>query len=1108
MNFIVPQVDGQSVFSFSEEKINYYKTKVKEIFNTAYESYINFAYPYDELKPISCQGMNTWGSFSLSLIDALDTLIIMGNDTEFKRVADIIIHEFNTTANVNVSVFETNIRVIGGLLSAHILSSSAHSKPMEGWPCDGPILRLAEKVASRLLPAFRTATGMPYGTVNLHHGVCKNETTITCTAGIGTFLLEFGTLSRLIQNRTYEKLALKALEQLWKLKSGIGLVGNHIDIQSSAWTATDSGIGGGVDSYFEYLLKGSALFGSRFLVEHFHAYRKVINRYVKHNDWFPLVSMHSGMLSLPIFQSLEAFWPGLLTLFGDIEVAHRIILNYNVILSQYGMTPEFYNLPNMEAQSSRAGYPLRPELAESLMYLYRSTEDPLLLRMGAHIIETIERCSKTNCGYATVYNVKDHSIEDRMESFFLAETTKYLYLLFDPAHAMHDVGGQIFNTEAHPLDASVNYCCSSELKRDVRRLESFSKSLDLTSLLSSHVKWPGRIALSEWSDETEAAKKCKISMYPMFSKGPHHGDVPSTLAVKRRLKEHSPRRIVLPKNAVVWRARLPVRMSLERVEFLMIRSCSSVQQVMNNDAGLRSSNNNDRKFFNDLFGNGGKLDESMRTCSVTIGVGQDESDCLKQCPAVELRKQKTGSTMKKSESISAYSRTMESNRTNCFWLSQVVGASGRLLFPELKHFDICSGQMEEEFMNYDLIPLSVVHCFRAIVMSGRRRPVIRYAVEDQALDKIARDAEERLSKKRQARAEARMVRIRELEKQQREAEEESNRRYDLLGESSRNHMPRVSSLSRCHSGTLNRDGEDDDASACERLAAIEEKCHRAMLLYSKIDNEKSALLYEIDLLNDERDEQQEVAVQLQREHRDLEHEVRMLKTKLESTEAEKIALAEKLSDREQIIQEAGLVLIERAAEDTCSSAVTQSVENASQSAFDSGIPSSSTSLLISKSTLHALEKTVAEGNLEEKIRKILDLNKQLSSKVEDALSQVALYKYAKPEIEKPVELNGTDSFDINKDNLKKLGEYKFKVQELERENSSLQATVIRSESHVKRYKAQAEHAEEAMEQLRLLNRNFKKELREKESALDDALETNKHLQNRLEKMKSSRRGVH
>ncbi|KFD62982.1 hypothetical protein M514_03606 [Trichuris suis] len=763
MRFIVPEVNGQGLFSFSEEKMNYYKNKVKEIFNNAYENYINFAFPYDELKPISCQGMNTWGSFSLSLIDALDTLVIMGNHTEFNRVADIVLHAFNTTANVNVSVFETNIRVIGGLLSAHLLSNNARSESMKGWPCDGPILGLAEKVADRLLPAFHTATGMPYGTVNLHYGVCKNETTITCTAGIGTFLLEFGSLSRLTQNPTYEKLALKALKQLWKLKSGIGLVGNHIDIQSSAWTATDSGIGGGVDSYFEYLLKGSALFGSRFLIDHFHAYRKVINRYVKHNDWFPWVSMHSGMLSLPIFQSLEAFWPGLLTLFGDIEVAHRVILNYNVILSQYGMTPEFYNLPNMEAQSSRAGYPLRPELAESLMYLYRSTEDPLLLRMGAHIIEAIERCSKTNCGYATVYNVKDHSIEDRMESFFLAETTKYLYLLFNPGHAMHDVGlskklisngkqkclvsqgGQIFNTEAHLLDASINYCCSSELKRDVRKLKSFSRNLDLTSLLSNPVKWPGKISLSEKSCKTAMAKKCKISMYPMSSERFSLENEQSPLAARRRLKAQSPMvssRIVLPKDAIVWRARLPVRMSLERVEFLMVRSCVSEEQFVDDDAGMSSSSNVAGKFFVDLLRNDGSLDESTRMCNAAAGPWKESgrtdgfhckrssnvfksyfvpADHLKQCPLVGTQSERSGNSTKTTESIRTRSSRMKSNgsrqnRMNgffsklnplqCSWLSQVIGTDGKMFYPELKHFDICSGQMEKSFMNYDLIPLS------------------------------------------------------------------------------------------------------------------------------------------------------------------------------------------------------------------------------------------------------------------------------------------------------------------------------------------------------------------------------------------------------------------
>jgi mannosidase alpha-like ER degradation enhancer 2 len=74
-----------------------------------------------------------------------------------------------------------------------------------GWPCNGPLLQLAEDVARRLIAAFDTTTGMPYGTVNLRYGVPAGETSITCTAGVGTFILEFGTLSRLTGDPLFEE---------------------------------------------------------------------------------------------------------------------------------------------------------------------------------------------------------------------------------------------------------------------------------------------------------------------------------------------------------------------------------------------------------------------------------------------------------------------------------------------------------------------------------------------------------------------------------------------------------------------------------------------------------------------------------------------------------------------------------------------------------------------------------------------------------------------------------------------------------------------------------------------------------------------------------------
>lgn len=458
------------------------------MFFRAYDGYLEHAYPYDELRPLSCDGVDTWGSYSLTLIDSLDTLAIMGNYSEFRRVYSLLSQMTNFDTNINVSVFETNIRIVGGLLSAHLLAKRAGVDNLEpGWPCNGALLRLAEDVALRLLPAFDTPTGMPYGTVNLRHGVPKGETSVTCTAGVATFAVEFGALSRLTGNPVFEAAALRALQALWAYKSSIGLVGNHIDVSTGKWTATDSGIGAGVDSYYEYLVKAAALLSRPELMKMFVASREAIEQYLRHDDWHFWASMKAGSVTMPVFQSLEAFWPGLLSLTGDTEAAMRSMHNYHQVWKQYGALPEFYNVAQNSASAKREGYPLRPELAESAMYLYRATKDPFLLTVGQDMLESIEHSAKTECGYATFKDVRDHTLEDRMESFFLAETTKYLYLLFDPDNFVHnsgntatiiqtphgkcilDAGGYIFNTEAHPVDPAALNCCSGHTEHDLKR---------------------------------------------------------------------------------------------------------------------------------------------------------------------------------------------------------------------------------------------------------------------------------------------------------------------------------------------------------------------------------------------------------------------------------------------------------------------------------------------------------------------------------------------------------------------------------------------------------------------------------------------------------------
>lgn len=476
------------------------------MFYHAYDGYMHHAYPYDELRPLSCDGHDTWGSYSLTLIDALDTLAVMGNKTEFQRVVGLILERANFDVNINVSVFETNIRILGGLLSGHLMSRRMGLEVEEGWPCSGPLLSVAKDVADRLLPAFDTPTGMPYGTVNLREGVPEGETPVTCTAGVGTYIVEFGTLSRLTGDPVYEEVALRALHAVWNHRSTINLVGNHIDVLTGRWTAQDSGIGAGIDSYFEYLVKAAGLLQRPELMAIFKQAWAAIEKHLRHEDWYLWATMTKGYVTMAVFQSLEAYWPGVLTLVGDVNTAQRIVYNYHQVWKQFGFTPEFYNIPQSEAPNNREGYPLRPELVESLMYLFQATRDHNLLEMAADIVVSIQHSAKTECGYATVKNVNDHTIENRMESFFLAETTKYLYLIFDPDNWMHntgssghtltangrqcvvEAGGYVFNSEAHPVDPGALACCSM-------KEEDWSLSLadQVALILDPMAPWKGHM---------------------------------------------------------------------------------------------------------------------------------------------------------------------------------------------------------------------------------------------------------------------------------------------------------------------------------------------------------------------------------------------------------------------------------------------------------------------------------------------------------------------------------------------------------------------------------------------------------------------------------------
>src|SRR5579859_3907884 len=183
---------------------------------------------------------------------------LLGDFGEFERGIRLVIENVPSfDLDSKVQVFEVTIRVLGGLLSAHIYSTrpdllSGHALP---WYND-ELLSLAVDLADRLLPAFGSPTGIPYPRINLRTGLVPGETSETCTAGAGSLLLEFGTLSRLTGNSIYEDVAKIAFFEIFNRRNHRNdLIGNTIDAQTGLWTHTITGIGAGIDSFMEYAVK-------------------------------------------------------------------------------------------------------------------------------------------------------------------------------------------------------------------------------------------------------------------------------------------------------------------------------------------------------------------------------------------------------------------------------------------------------------------------------------------------------------------------------------------------------------------------------------------------------------------------------------------------------------------------------------------------------------------------------------------------------------------------------------------------------------------------------------------------------------------------------------
>ncbi|XP_023687239.1 ER degradation-enhancing alpha-mannosidase-like protein 3 [Paramormyrops kingsleyae] len=453
------------------------KTKIRdqilEMFDHAYGSYMKYAYPADELMPLSCRGRvrglepprgdidDSLGKFSLTLVDTLDTLVVLNKLEEFEEAVKMAVKDVRLDNDIVVSVFETNIRVLGGLLGAHVMADLLRGQGERMQWYRDELLHMAKELGHRLLPAFNTSSGLPYPRVNLRYGVLNplsrtGTESDTCTACAGTMILEFAALSRLSGDTVFEEHARKALDVLWdKRQRGSDLVGTVINIHNGDWVRRDSGVGAGIDSYYEYLMKAYILLGDNVYLERFNAHYSAIMKYISQPPLLLNVHMHNPTVSVRGWMdSLLAFFPGLQVLRGDLKPAIETHEMLYQVTQEHKFLPEAFTT---EFKVHWGQHLLRPEFAESTYFLYKATGDPYYLKVGQSIVEKLNTHTRVPCGFAAMQDVRTGTHEDRMDSFFLAEMFKYLYLLFsEKSQLPFDIDDYIFTTEAHLLPMSLS----------------------------------------------------------------------------------------------------------------------------------------------------------------------------------------------------------------------------------------------------------------------------------------------------------------------------------------------------------------------------------------------------------------------------------------------------------------------------------------------------------------------------------------------------------------------------------------------------------------------------------------------------------------------------
>ncbi|XP_030381621.1 mannosyl-oligosaccharide alpha-1,2-mannosidase IA isoform X1 [Scaptodrosophila lebanonensis] len=445
------------------------RAHVVQMMQHAWHNYKLYAWGKNELRPLS-QRPHTgsiFGSYDLgaTIVDGLDTLYIMGLEQEYKEGRDWIERKFSLdNISAELSVFETNIRFVGGMLTLYAFTGDPLYKDK------------AQHVADKLLPAFQSPTGIPYALVNTRTGIAKNYGWASGGSSIlsefGTLHLEFSYLSDITGNPLYRERVQTIRQVLQEIEKPKGLYPNFLNPKTGKWGQLHMSLGALGDSFYEYLLKAWLQSGqtdeeAREMYD--EAMTTIMDKMVRKstNGLIYVSDLKFDRLEHKM-DHLACFSGGLFALGAAtrqnehadkyMEVGKGITntCHESYIRAPTKLGPEAFRFSDAaEARALRSQekyYILRPETFESYFVLWRLTHDQKYRDWGWEAVQALEKHCRTAHGYCGLRNVyqAEPVKDDVQQSFFLAETLKYLYLLFSDDSVL-PLDEWVFNTEAHPL---------------------------------------------------------------------------------------------------------------------------------------------------------------------------------------------------------------------------------------------------------------------------------------------------------------------------------------------------------------------------------------------------------------------------------------------------------------------------------------------------------------------------------------------------------------------------------------------------------------------------------------------------------------------------------